>query len=89
MTEQIDNNKQKLILLKKQHSELDKSKKDNISLLSELSFMIWDIDITEGEKRRELIDKMVNKIAHDHDSKQQIITIHYKLWIGDKKYKVL
>ncbi len=48
MTEQIDDNKQKLILLKKQHSELDKSKKDNISLLSELSFMIWDIDITEG-----------------------------------------
>lgn len=87
--EKIENCENKLSTFSQQLEELDKSQTDNLSLLSELSIMIQEIDITDGKERRNLIDKMVTKITLDHDGKQHVVTLHYKLGLGDKKYKIL
>jgi hypothetical protein len=67
--------------------QLDTSKTNTISLLSELTMMIEDLDITEGEERRDLLDEMVDKVVMNHDGNQHIISVHYKLGIGVINYK--
>ena len=70
--------------------QMNKSRVD-LSLLDEL-FMFNSIlsepsDITEGTEKRELIEKMVDKISMDHDGTNYLITIHFKYGIGSITYK--
>ena len=67
---------------------MDKSGVD-LSLLDEL-FMFNSIlsepsNITEGTEKRELIEKMVDKISMDHDGSNYLISVHFKYGIDMKK----
>ena len=67
---------------------MDKCRVD-FSLLDEL-FMFNSIlsepsNITEGTEKRELIEKMVDKISMDHDGSNYLISVHFKYGIDMKK----
>jgi hypothetical protein len=85
---------QKIDIAKKKYKELkeqlDKSQTD-ISLIDELFFfnsiLSEPSNITEGTEKRELIEKMVDKIIMDYNGTNYLITIHFKYGIGVITYK--
>ena len=94
LNKEMDKVVQKIDIAKKKYKELkeqlDKSQTD-ISLIDELFFfnsiLSEPSNITEGTEKRELIEKMVDKIIMDHDGTNYLITIHFKYGIGVITYK--
>ena len=79
--DKIDTTKKKYKELREQ---LLKSQTD-ISLIDELflfnSILSEPSKITEGNEKRELIEKLVDKIIMDHDGSNYLINIHFKYGI--------